>query len=68
MIALLWMLNPLWEGFIAPAILISIGYWMRPRLERWYADLDRRYPPGFFDEEPPSHVRPLRHPYDQDAD
>jgi predicted alpha/beta hydrolase family esterase len=35
MIALLWMLNPLWEGVIAPLILFVVGYWSRPRIERW---------------------------------
>ena len=40
MIALLWMTNPLWEGVIAPAILVTLGYWARPRVERFLDDLD----------------------------
>jgi len=63
--ALLWMVNPIWEGLIAPLILVLAGYWARPRIEQFFAKVDEidrlnrvRFP------DPPSHVRPMREPYD----
>ena len=63
--ALLWMVNPIWEGLVAPLILVLAGYWARPRIERFFVKVDEidrlnrvRFP------DPPSHVRPMREPYD----
>jgi hypothetical protein len=29
MIALLWMVNPLWQLILAPGLLIALGWWLR---------------------------------------
>jgi hypothetical protein len=34
--ALFDFVNPLWEFFIAPMILLGIGFWARPRYEQWF--------------------------------
>ena len=32
-LALMNMVNPLWEWLLAPGLLIAFGYWLRPRIE-----------------------------------
>ena len=29
MIALLWMVNPLWQLILAPGLLVALGWWLR---------------------------------------
>jgi|6_EtaG_2_1085325.scaffolds.fasta_scaffold124793_2 hypothetical protein len=34
MIALLYMVNPLWELFLAPFLIGGFGWWLRGRIDR----------------------------------
>jgi hypothetical protein len=43
MIALLWIVNPIWQ-IISPLILLGIGYWLRPRVEKFLDDCDEIMP------------------------
>jgi len=61
----MWMVNPLWEGFISPLLLLGIGYWARPRVERLLDRMDERCPDTATQDYPrTSHVRALPMPYD----
>lgn len=65
MIALLWMVSPIWEAVIAPVVLITVGYWARPRVEEWLDRLDEHCPDTATRDYPrTSHVRALPVPYD----
>ena len=73
MLGLLFMVNPIWQVVVAPLILLTIGYYARPRVEAWLARMDeidrinRRFRP------PASHVRRVEDngddgPYDWSAE
>lgn len=69
MLALLFMVNPIWQVVIAPLILLTIGYWARPRVEAWLARIDEIERLGRRYQTPPSHVRKVENgPYDWAAE
>ena len=49
MIALLWMVNPLWQLILAPGLLVALGWWLRGVADD--QDVDTRRPYDWQNEE-----------------